>query len=966
MPMTTRQPIDLDGLDIEAIRAGVLQGRPVTVLGFARSGIALARFFADAGATVTVYDGRVASELGAAISALGDRTVSLALGPDVDPGTTWADADLVATSPSINADYPTTEPRLRAALRDLLDARAHGDAHVPSVVSEPDLFLRLCVAPTIGVTGTKGKTTTASLTAAILATDPGHPAVLGGNIGIPIVERLPDLTPDHRVVDELSELQLPTLSRGTTVAVYTNVTSDHLDRHGSLERYRLAKQRLAELVDPDGALVLNAEDPVVSGYGRLGTARAVTYQRGTPPAGGLGVVDDWIVARDVERLALAGGGPAMTGPDGRIMPIAELAIPGAHNVANALAAVSVGLLFGIEPAAIRAAASAFPGVEHRLETVAVIDGVRFVNDSQGTQPDAVIAALRAFAPPIVLIAGGRDKGVDLEALGPVVAERAVAAVLIGESGPDLAARFRASGLGTTVAATTLDEAVVVADGLAREALARSARGRRSRDRAAEPGRGQLRHVHRLCGARRCLQDRRCRAGGRPCPGEGPMNLAPPIRRLWRPDIVPGRKTGGTDRPTTRTAARTRTGSVVQRERHQADYVILVVVVALTALGILMVYSSSAIRGYLSSDSDTFATVGPQIQWAVLGIVAMAAMMRVDYRYLRLVSVPFFIVAIGLLVIVLLPPMGPLHPISVGGSARWLQLGPLPAIHPAEVAKLALVIYLAHWFAKRGTRVHSFWGGTAIFLIIITPIIALVFKEPDLGTTMVITLTAFIMFFVAGANIVHFGVLMSGAFVAMIVAGLRGYQLDRIRAWLDPWSAPLGDGFHTIQGLLALGVGGLFGSGLGQSQVSVPNAFNDFVFAEVGQEFGLLGGCVVILLFFALAYSGIRISLRAPDTFGALLAAGITGWLCIQAFINIGVVVALFPITGITLPFISAGGSSLIISFAAVGILLSISRETIEKGTWNDDAIGDRRRGDGRAHLPGSGRGHVTPRPAARP
>jgi cell division protein FtsW len=252
-----------------------------------------------------------------------------------------------------------------------------------------------------------------------------------------------------------------------------------------------------------------------------------------------------------------------------------------------------------------------------------------------------------------------------------------------------------------------------------------------------------------------------------------------------------------------------------------------------------------------------------------------------------------------------------------------------------------------------------------FLIIAGPVIALVFKEPDLGTTMVIGVTVLTMFFVAGANAKHLAVLIAGALPALIIVGLHGYQMDRIRAWLDPWSDPLVDGYHTIQGLLALGVGGVLGNGLGQSQVAVPNAFNDFVFAEIGQELGLVGGLVVIALFFTLAYSGLRISLRAPDTFGALLAAGITGWLCIQAFINIGVVVALFPITGITLPFISAGGSSLIISFAAVGILLSISRETIEKGTWNDDAIADRRRGDGRAHLPGSRRRPVTPRTSGR-
>jgi UDP-N-acetylmuramoylalanine--D-glutamate ligase len=472
--MTDHPTIDPDALTLERVMRGAVSR--VTVLGLARSGIALAGFFVDRGTRVTIYDGRPAHELTDAIAAVAARRgdgppVEFRLGPEVDPATTWRDADLVVTSPAINPDYPTTEPRLRAALRDLVTARAAGDPSAPAVISEPDLFLRLCVARTIGVTGTKGKTTTASLTAAILARDPTHPAVLGGNIGIPLVERLPELTTDHRVVIELSELQLPTLSRGTTVAVTTNVTSDHLDRHGSLAAYRRVKRRLSELVDRDGALVLNAEDPVVAAYAGLGTARAVMVRRDRPMAGGVGVVDGWIVADGVQRLGFAGGGPAATGPGGRIMPVGELAIPGAHNVSNALAAVAVGLLFGIAPDAIREAAASFTGVEHRLEPVALIDGVRFINDSQGTQPDAVIAALRAFDPPIVLIAGGRDKDVDLSALPPVVAERALAAVVIGESGPDLGRRFRDAGLATVEAAPTLEDAVRRADALAREALA---------------------------------------------------------------------------------------------------------------------------------------------------------------------------------------------------------------------------------------------------------------------------------------------------------------------------------------------------------------------------------------------------------------------------------------------------------------------------------------------------------------
>ena len=469
-------PLDPDRLTLDGIRGGALQGRPVTVLGFARSGIALTRFLADAGADVTVYDGRPPDELSSALAAIGDRRFRLLAGPEVDPASAWAESHLVLTSPSINPDYPTTEPRLRDALMVLVAARRAGDPGAPALISEPDLVLRLCPAPTIGVTGTKGKTTTASLIAAVMSTDPVHPVLLGGNIGTPLVERLPEMTSDHRVVIELSELQLPTLSRGTTVAVFTIVTSDHLDRHGTLAAYRSVKRRLAELVDPLGAVVLNLEDPVSAAYASIGTAPVVPYRVDGPVPGGLGVVDGWIVATGVQRLEIAGGGVAATGPGGRIMPVDELAVPGRHNVSNALAAVATGLLFGVAPDAIRRGVAGFAGVEHRLEVVGMIDGVRFVNDSQGTQPDAVIAALRAFEGPLVLIAGGRSKGVDLGKLPAVVAQRALAAVLIGESANELAGRFGSAGLSRIERASTLQEAVGIADGIARDALAAGREG----------------------------------------------------------------------------------------------------------------------------------------------------------------------------------------------------------------------------------------------------------------------------------------------------------------------------------------------------------------------------------------------------------------------------------------------------------------------------------------------------------
>ena len=422
-------------------------------------------------------------------------------------------------------------------------------------------------------------------------------------------------------------------------------------------------------------------------------------------------------------------------------------------------------------------------------------------------------------------------------------------------------------------------------------------------------------------------------------------------------------------------------SVLRRDRHQPDYSILLAVVALAAIGILMVYSSSAMSAYIGPRNDTFAIVGPQIIWGSLGILTMVVVMRIDYRWLRLVSVPGYFVALVLLALVFVPSLGRV----VGGSARWLVLGPLPAVHPAEIAKLALIVYLAHWMANKGKAIGGFRSGTIPFFIIALPVIGLVYKEPDLGTTIVIALTAFTMFFVAGASLRLFAVLIGGGVTAamLVVTGalsglLKDYQLERIKTFMDPWADPLGTGFHTIQGLLALGLGGITGSGLGESKLAgglyLPNAWNDYIFAIIGEEFGFVGAAIVIGLFVLLAYAGIRTALRAPDTFGALLAAGITAWLCYQAFINIGVVVALVPVTGITLPFISAGGNSLLVSFAAAGVLLSISRETRDpqpRGSSDDaddgrteagrtDATADRGRRDRGPHLPGTRRRDLAP------
>jgi cell division protein FtsW len=390
--------------------------------------------------------------------------------------------------------------------------------------------------------------------------------------------------------------------------------------------------------------------------------------------------------------------------------------------------------------------------------------------------------------------------------------------------------------------------------------------------------------------------------------------------------------------------------MLKREAHEPDYIILVAVIALSAIGILMVYSASAIPSYAQSQ-NTFQLVAPQVVAGLLGLAAMVFLMRLDYRYLRVASVPLAVVALGLLAVVLLPSIG----VSHNGSSRWIHLGPLPEVHPAEIAKLALVVYLSHWLATRGSNIRSFVHGTVPFAIIVVPFLVLVVREPDLGTTSVLVLIAFSLFFVAGANLFHLlvGAVGGGFSGLFMIIALGDYPLRRIQTLLDPWADPQGAGYHTVQGLEAIAAGGLFGTGLGNDRVIVPNDANDFIFSVIAQELGLMGGAVVIGLFVVFAYAGIRTAIRAPDTFGGLMAAGITAWICFQALINIGVVVAVVPVTGITLPFVSAGGSSLTVSLAAVGVLLSISRETTERG-WIS-ASADSGRGYGGTYIPGSRR-----------
>jgi cell division protein FtsW len=402
---------------------------------------------------------------------------------------------------------------------------------------------------------------------------------------------------------------------------------------------------------------------------------------------------------------------------------------------------------------------------------------------------------------------------------------------------------------------------------------------------------------------------------------------------------------------------------VRRERHEPAYPLLLAVMALTAIGIVMVYSSSSVRSYFSS-ADPAAQGLEQLVWAGIGLTGLVIAMRLDFRHLRYLAIPFYVITLALLVAVLVPGIGS----EINGSRRWIVIPGVGSLQPAEFAKLAIVLYLAHWLDRRGKAARTFWNGLVPFGMLVAPGFFLIALEPDLGTAGVYVIVAVSIFFMAGANLLYLSAIGAGVMAAAwLMISSTSYQLERVQTFLDPFRDPLGAGYNTVQALLALALGGITGLGLGESRMKflyLPAPSTDFIFAIIGEEWGLVGTLTVLALFVVVAYQGYRIAITAPDTFSGLVACGITTWLVVQAFINLAVVTALMPVTGIPLPFISAGGSALTINLAAIGILLSISRETSQTGSLRDAIFGVGRR-DRRAHLPRAGRRASAPRRSTR-
>ncbi len=349
--------------------------------------------------------------------------------------------------------------------------------------------------------------------------------------------------------------------------------------------------------------------------------------------------------------------------------------------------------------------------------------------------------------------------------------------------------------------------------------------------------------------------------------------------------------------------------------------LLIIVMALLCIGVVMVYSASSFIA-ANYEGDAGYYFQRELMWVSLGLVGMLVTMRIDYRYWRRLSLAGMVVILPLLVIVL--KFG----VSAYGASRWLAIGSFFEFQPSELTKLILALYIADWLARKGNQVGSFLYGLAPFVILVGVVLGLVLLENDLGTAIIIAGIAIAMFFTAGANIVQFLLAMACSGLIFLKEALNGYRYYRIAGFENPFQNITSINLQLYQGLLAFGSGNWFGLGLGNSRQKtgyLPFPYTDSIFPIIGEELGFIGCAVIVVLFLFLAFRGFRLARRTQDLYGALLATGITTWLILQAFINIGANTATIPYTGVPLPFISFGGSSIVVSLAAVGILLSISR-----------------------------------------
>ena len=368
---------------------------------------------------------------------------------------------------------------------------------------------------------------------------------------------------------------------------------------------------------------------------------------------------------------------------------------------------------------------------------------------------------------------------------------------------------------------------------------------------------------------------------------------------------------------------------IEDQKPLMDRTLLVTVLLLLSLGLLMVYSSSSA---ISSEhrGNGYHFFKMQALWCFLGLVAMTSASFFKYRNYQRLAWPLLVLAGILLSLVYVPGIG----VERGGGTRWVRIGGF-TFQPVEFAKLAIIIYIARFLNRNSDHIADFKRGILPGLVALVVLFALIYRQPDFGSVVLIGSVVFVMLFAGGAKVYQMALMtLVASLVAFIEIWREPYRLTRLMTFLHPWRDPEGAGYHLIQSFYALGAGGILGRGIGagmQKLHYLPVPHSDFIFAVIGEELGFVGSSFIIILYMVIVWRGIRIALSTEDRFGSLLAMGITSLLALQAIVNIGGVIGALPTKGLTLPFISFGGSSMLVSLAAVGILLNISKaKTVER------------------------------------
>ncbi len=363
----------------------------------------------------------------------------------------------------------------------------------------------------------------------------------------------------------------------------------------------------------------------------------------------------------------------------------------------------------------------------------------------------------------------------------------------------------------------------------------------------------------------------------------------------------------------------------RNHNHGIDYLLAMVIFMLSIFGLIMVFSSSSVVSYNYYDNPYHYVLKQSISLGI-GLVVWVVMTMIDYRFWQKNATWLLILTVFLLVAVFLPGIG----IERKGAHRWINLG-ITTLQPTELIKLFFLIYISGWLAKKGKDINDFKSGFLPFVAILLVVVFLIMKQPDMGTMSVIAAFSTAIFFVSGVAWSYILFFIGGAVVLFrVLIYAAPYRLQRLMVFLEPDKATTGAAYHINQALLAIGSGGLLGLGFGQSKqkyLFLPEAHTDSIFAIISEELGFVRAVLIILVFVFIAWRGLRIAKRAPDKFAQLVSTGITVWFIWQAFVNISAMVGLLPLTGVPLPFISYGGTSLIINFAAAGILLNISKQT---------------------------------------